>query len=271
MNAINTIKYIAATCVIMTMASCEKELDFEYHDIAPLPVIEASISETETEVKITYTTPMNEQMDDMKVTDAIVRVMDLSNGASEMLTADQDGIYRSSTGGIEEHEYEIEVTLNGETYRSRSRMMEPTMITDLNFYWVKMPGDDMAALQIRFADNELTEDYYWIRTYRNGEHYQWSVIPDISVRDGILEEVLTTTHRDPAQEEDEKSLLVDGDEMTVTVTPVSKNMAYYLMALMNGENGMKMYEGGECLGYFLASPVASKTIVYHPDDIQYAD
>lgn len=148
-------------------------------------------------------------------------------------------------------------------------MLATTDITDIQFHWIKMPGDDMAALQIHFTDRPHTTDYYWVRVYRNDEPYMWSPITDRAEIGGIVEETLTTTHRDES-EEDEKQVLHDGDKVRVSVTPVSRDMYEYLTALMNGSNGARMYSGAPALGYFLASPVAEAQTVYRPSEIDYA-
>lgn len=269
-------KYIKRSSVILTsvmalmaLSSCEKELDFKYHDIEPLMVIEAAIDQNGSKVSLTYTTPMDEPFDNAKLTDAVVNITDVETGNSEQLSVGNDGFYRGETAGEIGHQYRITVEREGKLYQSESRMLSEVEIQDLNFCWVKMPGDDMAVLQIHFTDNPITADYYWVRVYRNGEAYLWNATSDMASVNGIVEENFTTTHRDESQE-DEKSLLRDGDEVTVTVTPIDKLMFDYLTALSINSNGARLYTGDFCLGYFLASPVAKQTIVYHPDNIDYA-
>lgn len=261
--------YIISVVLMFLFSSCEKELDFEYHVIEPLPVIEASLSQSGVEVSISYTTPMNERIDSQLVTDATVVVTDLSDGSELLLSPDPQGVFRNDTPGISGHTYRLSVFIADKCYISENQMFSPIEITNLQFHWIRMPGDDMAALQILMTDNPLTADYYWVRVYRNGEAYQWSIITDRSAENGILEEVITTTHRDESQE-DEKQLLRDGDLVEVKVAPIPRAMFNYLNALMNGSNGVPQFEGGSCLGYFLTSPVASAAVIYHPDEIDYA-
>lgn len=220
---------------------------------------------------ITQTTPMNEPMDKTLLSDAVISLVDLTTGVEIQLESDSAGKFINPAPGIPGHDYRLSIKLGEKEFYSDSKMLTPTEILETSFKWIKMPGDDMAALVIRFADNPRTPDYYWVRVYRNGEPYQWSVINDFAQVSGIMEETLTTTHRDSSKEEDEKALLVDGDVLKVTVTPVDREMFDYLGALNAGNNGFKMFSGDECLGFFLASPVASATITYHPDDIKYAD
>lgn len=54
---------VFAVVLMAAMTSCEKELDFKYHDIAPLTVIEGELTPDGAKVGITLTTPMAEPMD----------------------------------------------------------------------------------------------------------------------------------------------------------------------------------------------------------------
>lgn len=263
--------FIASILASLLATSCEKELDFEYHDIAPLTVIEASVTEAGAEVAITYTSPMDEPIDSEPLTDALVRLLDLTSGEEAILDVDSDGIFLSSNPGVPGHDYRLSVTVGDKHYSSTARMLNATAITEARFVWVRMPGDDMAVLQVNFADNPLTADYYWVRVYRNGEAYAWDILTDYARTDDGVEETITTTHRDPSKKEDDKQLLVDGDVIDISVTPISRGMFDYLNALLNGSNGTPQFEGDTCLGYFLPSPVAKTTIVYHPDEIDYAE
>ncbi|MBD5291516.1 MAG: hypothetical protein HDS24_05545, partial [Bacteroides sp.] len=61
--------------------------------------------------------------------------------------------------------------------------------------------------------------------------------------------------------------LLDGDEVTALVIPISREMVDYLTALEQDSNGPAMWQGNFCLGYFLASTIASKTIIFHPNEL----
>lgn len=266
----NIIKYFASAAVIMSLTSCEKELDFEYHNIDSLPVIEASITQDGASVAISYATPMGESFSGQFVENAEVTIVDLTDGAEFDLEPSEDGSFRCEMTAHPGHDYRLSVALDGSFYSSVSRMMKPTEITDARFQWVKMPGDDMAVFTVRFTDTPLVEDFYWVRLYRNGKSYSWSVISDHAAENGSLEESITTTHRNESLE-DEDQIILDGDEITVSVAPISHSMADYLIALSNSSNGAPQFEGPRCLGYFLASPVATTSVIYHPDEIEYAN
>lgn len=84
--------------------------------------------------------------------------------------------------------------------------------------------------------------------------------------DGVSTFITMTTRRD-TDEEDDDTVLFDGDVITVTVSPISLGMHDYLEALQNGSNGPAMFRGDKCLGYFMATSPVSDSIVFHPDEI----
>lgn len=264
--------YALGVAVMTLIATgCEKELDFDYHDIEAKTVIESSITEAGADVAIRLTTPMDEAMDRTCLTDASVSITDMQTGERLELSPDTDGHFKSNKPGVPGHEYRLTVEREGKTYSSTSLMTRAPEIESLVFNWISMPYDDVAALQIAFADNDpqVEGECYWVRIYRNGEPYKWSAVKDDLAIDGIVYEVVTTTRKD-SDEEDEDDLLEDGDEVRVTVTHISRAFFDYLQAISNDSNGPRMFEGDFCLGYFLAGEVSVKTIVFHPDQIEYA-
>lgn len=259
----------SALCGLLTLTACEKELDFEYRDIDPITVIEASLTAEGANVRITETTPMDEPMDRTAVTDATVTLTDCDSGDTQRLHLSGNGTYTAGTPGTYGHTYTLTVERPAGKYISSSTMGYPTEIIGMEFNWIKMPYDHVAVLQVSLRDNpEEDGECYWIRLYRNGEAYMWSTVRDNVAVSGRIDEVLMTSRMD-TDEEDEKDVLVDGDVVTATVAPVSREMYDYLEALGNDSNSSAMFKGDFCLGYFLAAPVSIASIVFHPDEIPY--
>ena len=67
------IKSIALLPVVLI--SCEKELDFKYHDIDPITVIEGVLTLDGPLIATTLTMPMDEPMDHTRLTDASVELI----------------------------------------------------------------------------------------------------------------------------------------------------------------------------------------------------
>ena len=249
------------------MSSCSKDLDFKYHDIDPLTVIEAELTPGGSRVAITLTTPMDEPMDRTRLTDATVTLRDLSAGTEFLLHADPDGYFTDPTPGIPGHDYRLTVQRGPAIYETETHMYPPTEIVSLEFNWINMPYDQVAVLQAQYLDDPSTDqECYWVKLYRNGEIYSWQEQDDRGAVDGVATFFTMTSRRD-TDEEDDDEVLFDGDEMTFTVTQISKAMHDYLEALQHDSNGPAMFTGPRVLGYFLASSPVSRTITFHPDQI----
>lgn len=248
------------------LGSCEKELDFKYHDIEPLPVIEGNLSRDGVVVTLTNTTPMDEKIETNYLTDADVCLIDLSLMEEIELAPDEKGIFTKDYIPVIGHEYQLKVTHENKEYSSTCLMRPATKILGLLFQWIKMPYDHVAVLQITFSDFETEDDCYWIRIFRNDEPYKWIMADDRGAVNGVITEVIMTTRKD-LNEEDEKDILRDGDVVKVVINTISREMYDYLIAIENDSNGPAMFEGDFCLGYFMASDSVSDSIVFRPDSI----
>ena len=249
---------------LFLLISCEKELDFQYHDVSAQLVVEAQITELGSTVSLTETTPMNEPMDLTHLVDATVTVTDLSDGTILTLLPDAEGVFTNPTPGIVGHDYRVDIERDGKSYSSAGTMLSPTEITTLDFQWIKMPYDYVAVLKVEFTALPGDDDCYWIRLFRNGEPYSWDLVDERNAADGVVSEVIMTSRRD-TDEEDEKDVLLDGDVVTVSVTLLSRSLYDYFTSLSADSNGPRMFEGDFCLGYFITATSATSSITFHPD------
>lgn len=259
----------SAVVLALSLVSCEKELDFEYRDIDPILVIEASLTQSGARASLTETTSMDEPMNRERLTDATVILTDLTAGISAELLPGERGEYENTVSGEPGHLYRLDVTRGDISYTSQCLMSEPVEMLGVEFGWIKMPYDHVAVLKVSFTDPQTTAgDCYWVRVYRNGEAYMWTEVTDNLASGGVIEEVMMTSRMDTSEEEDD-TVLRDGDVVTATVTPISREMYDYLTALSADSNGPSMFSGGFCLGYFLAAPVATGSVTFCPDNIPY--
>lgn len=257
---------LTAVMFLTSLVSCEKELDIKYHDIAPLTVIEGELTPDGIIVGITLTTPMDEPMDRTRLTDAAVTLTDVTAGDSYTLTADAEGYFTNPLSAVVGHDYRLSVAREGNVYEAETTMYPPSDFVSLGFNWIKMPYDYVAVLQGQFLDTSEGEDYYWVKILRNGKMYQWGEMSDKGDVGGVLTFVTMTSRKD-TKEEDDETVLYDGDEMTVVISPISRPMYDYLEALQNHSNGQAMFTGDKCLGYFIATSPVAKSVVFHPDEI----
>ena len=260
--------YLLILTVAVVFQACEKDLDIKYKDIEPLTVIEGELSLEGARVRITETTPMDEPMDTTLLKDATVILTDLTQVSSETLLPDSSGVFISKWQGTIGHRYELKVTRENKTYSALCDMAQASELLSLEFNWIKMPYDRVATLQITFTDNPAgVGDCYWVRLYRNGKAYMWNLVTDVSAKDGLINDVFMTSRRD-LDKEDEQTALREGDIVTASVSPISRDMYDYLEAVSSDSNGPALFSGDFCLGYFLASPTVTSSITFHPDQIK---
>lgn len=260
-------RYFILLILIVLMTSCEKELDFKYHEVDSQIVIEGAITQQGASVLITETTPMDEKLDLTPVTDADVVACDLNTGERRILYPNESGYFADDIPGEIGHEYRINVSYRGKSFEAECEMKPASQILGMEFQWIKMPYDYVAVLQVSFTDSDKDDDCYWIRLYRNEEPYMWIVSDDRRALNGVISEVVMTSRKD-LDEEDEKSMLKDGDVVSASVAPISRSMYDYLNAIQADSNGPQMFTGDFCLGYFLAAPISVSSIEFKPDEME---
>lgn len=252
--------------IIFFLTSCEKELDFQYHDIEPQLVIEGLLDQEGIRVTLSNTTPMDEKIEKNYLTDGLVWLIDETYQEKIKLLPDINGVYQAPYSGKADNTYRLEISRAGKSYLSTCKMRPATTIEGLKFQWIKMPYDYVAVLQIIFKDLDSVDDCYWIKLFRNGEPYKWIISDDKGSVNGLIMEVIMTTRKD-LDEEDEKDKLKEGDKVKVVINAISREMYDYLIAIENNSNGPTMFENDFCLGYFLASDSVADSIIFHPDDL----
>lgn len=263
-------RYIIPAAALLALCSCEKEIDFEYHDVEQQQVIEGLLTQSGISVRLTKTVATDEPFENNLVTDAIVNVTDLTADVSAALECDDEGNFTvPGFAGVPGHEYELTVRVGENSYTSVSRMLPPSEIKSAEFNWIKMPYDDVAVLKVEFTADADPRTNYWMRVYRNGEIYDWQVMDSRNAVDGLVTGMMLTSRKD-VDEEDDDDVLLDGDVVDIEVLTISDIMADYLDSLNNDDyNGNRMFTGAYCLGYFLAAPLSKTQIIYHPDQIPY--
>lgn len=259
----------AAAIVVLALWGCEKELDFKYRDVPAIPVIEAYVDQSHADIAVGWTTPMDEPLDTLPAEGVLVTLTETGSGQNIALTRQPDGHFTAPVGYRPGAEYSLEVELDGKSFHASGTMAEAVTGLELEFGWIKMPYDHVAVLKTSFRDlHDEPGDRYWIRVNRNGEFYKWVVADDSGLSGGRVESVMMTSRMD-TEKEDESDVLLKGDLVEVSVTPVSRAMADYLEAITSDSNGPAMFDGPLCLGYFLAAPVTSATILFDPGNMDY--
>ncbi len=236
-------KHLPLIIVALTLASCTKDLELDYRDLDPIPVIEANLTDKGLSVRLTLTSPMDEPMDTVAQTDYIASLTELPDD-----------------------NYRLDIDFRGQHFYSECQMQSDAEILDVKFQWTKMPYDHVAVMTLFLRDNPAKSDEaWWVRIWRNGEIYKWLCFNDKYAIDGVVEASVMTTRQNP--EPDDKDTLTDGDNLLITVTTVPPHVLTYLNNLAaHTIDGPTTFLDDRCLGYFLASTPTDTTLIYHPGD-----
>ena len=112
---------------IVLLSSCEKDIDIDYHQVPSLYVVEASVSNTNMEARISRTQNMDDNSTKSDISNAIV-VITGDDGSRNQLKYMSNGRYYSSGRGVPGVTYTITVDVDGEHFTSSSTMQnKPTI------------------------------------------------------------------------------------------------------------------------------------------------
>lgn len=245
--------YIFAALTLF--ASCEKEIELDYHEIDPLPVIEGIMTSEKTEVKFTRTRNMDDSVKTPGMKCESVRII-ADDGTSTELQFDNDGFYRpaQNINVLPGHKYTLEVKNDGLTYTAVSTANEPIKNTEPEFVWAELM-DWMQIWEFNVIDNPDTlEKYVRVDIYRNGKIYAWGTIS------GKGEfPVDMSLYYDSDMELDEEMIVYDGDNMRLEIMTIDYETYNYLYGLqIDNMNPTPIFKCSDpeviCLGYFSAMP-----------------
>ncbi|MBR6176457.1 MAG: DUF4249 family protein [Bacteroidales bacterium] len=244
-------KIIYILAIASTLVSCTKEIELDYNDIDPIPVIEGHLTPEYAEVKITNT----RNMDDSTKT-AGIRVDDVRiispDGTETPLKYQQDGCYRpdnkieTKTGET----YNLKVTINGVEYLGSSTLMTKIEITEPQFLWANLM-DWMQILEFETTNiPEGYEAYGWARIHKNGEIY----FSDAGKCKGDSPFDIGLYY-DSNMENDEEAILHNGDIIKLEFRTIDEKTYHYLAEYNQTNNNPKQFftpsvEGKVCLGFF---------------------
>ena len=262
------ILYIIALAI--TLASCTKEIELDYNDIDPIPVIEGHLSPEGAEVKITKTRNMSDSTKTPGMRVESVRIVS-PDGTETALEYQSDGIYRpeAQIALTDGETYTLKVVMDGVEYSGSSTLLPTIHISEPQFVWAELM-DWMQVLEFETLDiPEHGETYGWARIYRNGEIY----FSDCGKCKGNSPFDIGLYY-DSDMEQDDEMILYDGDKLFLEFRVIDENVFNYLY----GYNSTKMnppqffstsVEGKECLGYFAAFNRVTYETIYEKTEHVY--
>lgn len=248
---------ICQLIVSMTLASCEKEIEIDYHDMKPMYVVEGSVSNLNASVRVSRTLPvMGADKDSETVTDATV-VLVTGDSIRETLPYRSDGYYRSPTRAKAGTNYRLEVTVGNQLFTSTSVMQRQPVMNSMRFVWKKIFGRRILFADLRLQDLPDETNYYYLHLFRNGVPYRSAVMRDRSNPGGELQQLFSLCTDDDLNSGDRtaKETLYEGDVLSLEIRSIDSSAYDYLFSLLSmnnsGTNPIANFEGG-CLGYFSA-------------------
>lgn len=170
------IKYISVVLLGASFTACERVIDLELSDGDDLPYVDAWITDQPGVQTIKFLRAVDYLSSDEAevVSDATITVTDVTAGISYPFTY-QNGAYNYDAGntpiGVIGHTYKLSITWNSEQFEATDVLKRNTKIDSLTAEFKEADGQDKEGYYVKLYAYDVVGavDYYWIRTYRNGE------------------------------------------------------------------------------------------------------
>ena len=275
--------------LLLLTLSCQKEIELDYRDIEPVVSIEGRVTNEQVYVLITRTRSMNDSVKGRGIGGAVVTISS-EDGTEQLVYDARDGYYRPASGmkGIPGRTYRLDVTLDGHQYAASSTMPRQAPIVSTQFIWQPLLDNGMLMYEMWATDPEPdVRNYYWYRVDRRAKDpkvrqkqgtdaYRWSSFDDRgAINARIYRDIMCVNEEmmDGQDIEDDqlKSILFDGDTITLQLMTIDRAMFEYYQSLSVGQrmgaNPISNISGG-CLGYFAAGSVShADTVIYNKNII----
>lgn len=286
--------YIILTALAVT--ACKKEIDFDFHEVDPIIVIEGRVTNEGTSVMITPSRPVTDSVRPRCLQGAVVTILCKSvpegqataDGTPTLLTYDRaTDSYRSDMKGAAGTTYGLSVDYNGRHYEASAFMPAMAPILSADFFWMSVIDERMLVYELWAVDPYPAErNQYLYRVDRishhphfegktNTEPYRWGVVDDRGFPPGkVFIDVMCSNEKtmDEDKEENWKSILYDGDSIRCQLMTIDRSVYDYFTSLRAGQSGganPRSNITGGCLGYFAAGYVSrTDTLVFRRDSVK---
>ena len=247
-------------------ASCKKDIDIDYHQVEPLYVVEASVSNDGMKARISHTNNMDDNTIISDISGATV-IITGSDNSRVTLDYQGKGTYFSNIKGTPEVEYTIQIDIDGHHFTSSSTMYDMPEINEFRFIRKEILKEKFQMGKLLIQDIPNEDNYYFAHLYRNKKGYRWALKKDDTDPNKELQ-VLFTFAREGSNDED---LLREGDRIRLEVRTIDRKSYDYLYSMQimdnSGTNPIPNFTGG-CLGYFSAYSQWTYEYIFHEDDVK---
>ena len=251
---------------LILLSSCKKDIEIDYHQVDPIYVVEASVSNEGMEARISQTNNMDDNSTTSNIDNAVV-VVTGSDGSSKTLTYSKNGIYKSSAVGVPGVEYTIDIQFDGHHFTSSSIMQKMPKMNNFRFIRKKIVTENYQMGELLLQDIPNEENWYFMHIYRNHLGYRWAVKRDDTNPNGELQQLFTFAR----EGSDDKDMLQEDDWLHIEIRAIDKKSYdyFYSMQIMDntGTNPIPNFTGG-CLGYFSAYSQITYDCEFHEADVE---
>lgn len=261
----------AAIVIVAGFSSCEKVIDVKLDDADKKVVIDAALTDHAggCVVKVSQTKNFDDNNNFDGLSGAAVSIKDAS-GTVTPLTESSPGIYKhASLLGEPGKEYELTVTVNGQTYKGTSVMPQAVLLDSIYVKTQKFFDEDETFSNVVFTDPVGVRNYYRLVQYINGKKSKGNFVIDDDLSDGKLFNTTLYFFGD----DDENSTdgkIKPGDVVKIDMQCVDAAVYKYWFSLEQSANGNSQSAApsnpvsnisGGALGYFSAHVVSSMSVV----------
>ena len=270
------------------LTACEKEIEMDYHEIDPLLIVEARITNEGTDIRITQSRSMNDSVKGKCLQGADITITPNDGTAAFKVAFDNTRQrYHADTKGSKGTTYRLAIDYGGQHFEGTSTMPPPMPVKSSQFVWEMMMEERFLVYEMVAEDPEPdVRNYYWYRMDRKSvrpdirkrtgtEPYRWSAVDDRGYQPGTISRDILCTSEKKLEEDDPddwKSVIHEGDTITFQLMSIDVNAHEYYTSLRAGQGeGANPHTNltGGCLGYFVAGSVThADTIVFRLADVK---
>ena len=251
---------------MILLSSCEKDIDINYHQVPSLYVVEASVSNSCMEARISRTNNMDDDRTQSNINNATVIVTG-NDGSRDLLNYLSNGRYYSKSKGIPGVTYTISIDLDGEHFTSTSTMQSKPTINSFRVIRKKIATEWFQIGELKFQDLSNEDNWYFMHIYRNDLGYRWAVLNDRNNPNQELQQLFTFFR----EGEGGSDVLRDGDDLRIELYAIDQRAYDYLFSMQmmenTGTNPIPNFSGG-CLGFFSAHWLVAQPFIYRAANVE---
>lgn len=251
---------------IVLLSSCEKDIEIDYHQVPSLYVVEASVSNTNMEARISRTQNMDNNSSKSDINNAVVAITG-DDGSNNQLKYLSNGRYYSSSRGVPGVTYTITVDIDGEHFTSTSTMQNKPTINSFRVIRKKIATEWFQIGELKFQDLPNEDNWYFMHIYRNDLGYRWAVLDDRNDPNQERQQLFTFFR----EGEGGSDVLRDGDDLRIELYTIDQRAYDYLFSMQmmenTGTNPIPNFSGG-CLGFFSAHWLVAIPYTYRAANVE---